>query len=61
MVLLESVQHTFPIHMMKRFFFFSKRRPRQRWVVSKPDHAPRVDVEQGAAGPLTPGAVADAP
>ena len=52
--------HIFNSHDQK-ILFFSKRRPRQRGVVSGPDRGPRVDVEQGAAGPRTPGAVADAP
>jgi hypothetical protein len=46
------VQDTFPIHMIN-IFFFSKHSPRQRRVVSGPDHGPRVDVEQGAAAALS--------
>jgi hypothetical protein len=45
----------------QKILFFSKRRPRQRRVVSGPDHGPRVDVEQGAAQPRPPVKVADAP
>ena len=55
-----SVQDTFPIHMIN-ILFFSKHSPRQRRVVSGPDHGPRVDVEQGAARPRPPVAVADSP
>ncbi len=37
---------------IKRFYLFSKRHPRQRRLVSRPDHGPRFDVlEQGAARP----------
>ena len=46
---------------IKRIYLFSKRRPRQRRVVSGPDHGPRVDVVQRAARPRPTLTVADAP
>ncbi len=46
---------------IKILLLLSKRRPRQRRVVSGPDYGPGVDVEQGAALLLPPVAVADAP
>ena len=52
------MQHTF--QFKANFLFVTRHYQRQCSVFSGPDHGPRVDVEQGAALPWPPAAVADA-